>query len=87
MVAGREVEGWEEATVSGTCGPAEAGLRRPHGSAVAHGGPLCWRGSWRITTSTPCPQCGQSRPAWRGQDVEPEDWLSWSGDARGAGGC
>jgi hypothetical protein len=40
MVAGRRVEGWEEATVLGTRGPAEAGLGRPHGSSVAHGGPL-----------------------------------------------
>jgi hypothetical protein len=60
MVAGRRVEGWEEATVSGTRGAAEASLGKPHGSSVAHGGPLGWRGSWRITTSKPCPQCGQS---------------------------
>jgi hypothetical protein len=39
IVAGRRVEWWEEATVSGTHGPAEADLGRPHGRAVAHGGP------------------------------------------------
>jgi hypothetical protein len=40
MVAGRRVEGWEEATVSETRGPDEAGFGRPHGGSVAHGGPL-----------------------------------------------
>jgi hypothetical protein len=40
MVSGRRVDGWEEATGPGTRGPDEAGLGRPHGGAVAHGGPL-----------------------------------------------
>ena len=60
MVSGRRADGWEGATVPGTGGPEDAGMGRPHGGAVAQGGPLGWRGRRRITTSQPLPHCGQS---------------------------
>jgi hypothetical protein len=60
MVSGRRVDGWEEATGPGTRGPDDAGMGKPHGGSMAHGGPLWRRGSRRITTSQPGPQCRQS---------------------------
>jgi hypothetical protein len=53
MVSGRRAHGWEGAAGAGTRGPDEAGMGRPHGGSVAHGGPLWCRGSRRIMTSKP----------------------------------
>jgi hypothetical protein len=88
MVSGGRVEGWEEAPGSRTRGPAEAGWERPHGGAVAHGGPLCWRGSWRMTTNRPWRHCGQGGPARRGRAQVSSGRVAGAGETGGgAGAC
>ena len=52
-VSGQRADGGEGGTVPGSGGPDEAGRGRPHGGAVAHGGPRWARGSRRITTRRP----------------------------------